>query len=164
MASSEFWQKLSASLASPLEREMAGSGEASRASRGPSKLWMLADVLTVVVAAGLSTLYKLDTTPLNEVRSFWHGTLIHGRSMGILLALLCGFTLVLIMTSRRLHLYEPTRLTGFLHEQRLSAQACFTSGLLLTGTLYLVHGSDIPREHCAVDAWAWWPWRWACGG
>jgi hypothetical protein len=22
----------------------------------------------------------------------WHGTLIHGRSMGILLALLCGFT------------------------------------------------------------------------
>ena len=146
MASSEFWQKLSASLASPLEREMAGSGEASRASRGPSKLWMLADVLTVVVAAGLSTLYKLDTTPLNEVRSFWHGTLIHGRSMGILLALLCGFTLVLVMTSRRMRLYEPLRLTSHLHEQRLSAQACFTSGLLLTGTLYMVHGSDIPRE------------------
>jgi len=30
-----------------------------------------------------------------------------------------------------------TRLSGFLHEQRLSVQACFTSGLLLTGTLYL---------------------------
>ena len=43
-------------------------------------------------------------------RSFWHGTLIHGRSMGILLALLCGFTFALIIISRRLHLYTPTRL------------------------------------------------------
>ena len=32
-----------------------------------------------------------------------------------------------------------------LHEQRMSAQACFTSGLLLTGALYLVHADDIPR-------------------
>ncbi len=65
--------------------------------------------------------------------------------MGILLALLCGFTFTLIVTSRRLHLYTPARLTNFLHEQRLSAQACLTSGLLLTGTLYLVHANDIPR-------------------
>ncbi len=65
--------------------------------------------------------------------------------MEILLALLCGFTISLIITSRRLHLYTPTRLSGFLHEQRLSTQACFTSGLLLTGTLYLVHAEDIPR-------------------
>jgi len=33
-----------------------------------------------------------------------------------------------------------------LHEQRLSVQACFTSGLLLAGTLYLVHANDIPRS------------------
>jgi exopolysaccharide biosynthesis polyprenyl glycosylphosphotransferase len=65
--------------------------------------------------------------------------------MGILLALLCGFTFTLIATSRRLHLYTPARLTNFLHEQRLSAQACLTSGLLLTGALYLVHANDIPR-------------------
>jgi exopolysaccharide biosynthesis polyprenyl glycosylphosphotransferase len=42
-------------------------------------------------------------------------------------------------------LYAPKRLTSFLHEQRLSVQACFTSGLLLTGTLYLVHAEEIPR-------------------
>jgi exopolysaccharide biosynthesis polyprenyl glycosylphosphotransferase len=65
--------------------------------------------------------------------------------MGILLSLLCGFTFTLIVTSRRLQLYSPTRLTSFLHEQRLSVQACLTSGLLLTGTLYLVHAEDIPR-------------------
>ncbi len=66
--------------------------------------------------------------------------------MGILLALLCGFIVSLIVTSRRLHLYSPTRLGGYLHEQRLTVQACFTAGLLLTGTLYLVHAADIPRR------------------
>jgi exopolysaccharide biosynthesis polyprenyl glycosylphosphotransferase len=66
--------------------------------------------------------------------------------MGILGALLCGFTFTLLVTSRRLHLYTPARLSNFLHEQRLSMQACFTSGLLLTGVLYLIHAEDIPRS------------------
>jgi exopolysaccharide biosynthesis polyprenyl glycosylphosphotransferase len=43
-------------------------------------------------------------------------------------------------------LYTPTRVTSLLHEQKLSVQACFTAGLLLTGTLYLVHAEDIPRS------------------
>jgi len=66
--------------------------------------------------------------------------------MGILVALLCGFTISLMITSRRLHLYVPTRLTSFLHEQRLSVEACLTSGLLLAGILYLIHATDIPRS------------------
>ncbi len=66
--------------------------------------------------------------------------------MGILLALLFGFIVSLIITSRRMHLYNPTRLGGYLHEQRLTFQACLTAGLLLTGTLYLVHADDIPRR------------------
>ena len=107
---------------------------------------MVVDGITVIGAAVLATLYEFHTGPVAGARGFWHGTLIHGRSMGILLALLCGFTISLMITSRRLHLYSPTRLTGFLHEQRLSVQACFTSGLLLTGALYLVHAEDIPRS------------------
>jgi exopolysaccharide biosynthesis polyprenyl glycosylphosphotransferase len=106
---------------------------------------MVLDAVTVCGAAMVATIYELHTSPVNGARGFLHGTLIHGRSMGILLALLCGFTFALIMTSRRLRLYTPTRLPSFLHEQRLSAQACITSGLLLTGTLYLVHANDIPR-------------------
>ena len=72
--------------------------------------------------------------------------------MGTLLALAGGFAVILVVTSRRLHLYTPTRITNYLHEQRLSAQACLTSGLLLTGALYLLHASDIPRKLvlCAV--------------
>jgi len=65
--------------------------------------------------------------------------------MWILLGLLCGFATALVITSRRLHLYSPTRLNSFLHEQRLTVQVCFTSGMLLTGTLYLVRAEDIPR-------------------
>ena len=66
--------------------------------------------------------------------------------MWLLLAFLCGFTFVLIVTSRRLHLYTPRHMTNVLHEQRLSAQACFTSGLLLAGSLYLFHATYIPRS------------------
>jgi exopolysaccharide biosynthesis polyprenyl glycosylphosphotransferase len=36
-------------------------------------------------------------------------------------------------------------LNGILHEQRLSAQACFTAGLFLLGTLYLLHAGNVPR-------------------
>ena len=107
---------------------------------------MIADGVTVLVAAVLATLYEFHTGPLAGARGFWHGTLIHGRSMSILLALLCGFTVALFITSRRMHLYTPTRVASFLDEQRLSVQACLTSGLLLTGTLYLVHAQDIPRS------------------
>jgi len=107
---------------------------------------MTLDAVSILAAAVLATLYELHTGPLAGAKGFWHGTLFNGRSMWLLLALLCGFTVSLIITSRRLHLYTPTRLSSFLHEQRLSVQACFTSGLLLTGALYLVHAADIPRS------------------
>jgi exopolysaccharide biosynthesis polyprenyl glycosylphosphotransferase len=107
---------------------------------------MSLDALTALGAAFVTTIYEFHTSPINGARGFWHGTLFYGRSMGILLALFCGFTFALIVTSRRMHLYTPERVTNFLHEQRLSAQACLTSGLLLTGALYLVHANDIPRS------------------
>jgi exopolysaccharide biosynthesis polyprenyl glycosylphosphotransferase len=106
---------------------------------------MVVDAITIAGSAAISTFYEFKTGPVVGARGLWHGTLIQGRSIGILLALLCGFTIALIVTSSRLHLYAPSRLASFLHEQRLSVQACFTSGLLLTGTLYLVHAQDIPR-------------------
>lgn len=103
------------------------------------------DIMAVLVSGAAATVYKLQTGPVVIAEGFWHGTLIHGRSMGILLALFCGFTFALIVTSRRLHLYTPGRLPNFLNEQRLSVQACFTSGLLLMGTLYIIRAEDIPR-------------------
>jgi len=108
-------------------------------------MWMVMDALTVFLAAMVATLYKFHTTPVEGARNFFHGTLFRGLSIWILLALLCGFTCALIVTSRRLHLYTPMHMTNFLHEQRMSAQACLTSGLLLLGALYLVRAIVIPR-------------------
>ena len=146
MASSDFWQRLSSSLALSAEWESGVSGGPTRSTRGTVKLWVFLDVLTVLIAAAVATIFNFHATAIDDVRGIWHGTLIYGRSMWTLLALVCGFAFTLVVTSRRMHLYTPARLTNFLHEQRLSAQACFTSGLLLTGTLYLVHGHDIPRS------------------
>ena len=103
------------------------------------------DALTVLAAATFSTLYKLHDGPMHGLREFWRGTLLHGRSMEMLLLLVCGFAFALIVTSRRMNLYAPLRMESILHEQRMSLQACFTSGLLLTGTLYLVKAEDISR-------------------
>jgi exopolysaccharide biosynthesis polyprenyl glycosylphosphotransferase len=146
MASSDFWQRVSASVSSPSDLAEGADGNSARGIWGTAKLGMVLDGITIFVAAVIATIREYHTGPLTGAKGFWHGTLIgHGRSMGILLALLAGFTVALILTSRRLHLYSPTRLSSFLHEQRLSVQACLTSGLLLAGTLYLVHAADIPR-------------------
>src|SRR6202789_3558133 len=141
----EIWHGAQTSQASTVRSTEWSAGGLLRISSSKGRLWIVLDVITVVVSASLAMVYKFHTTPVDEVKGFWHGTLIHGRSMGILLALLCVFTVSLIMTSRRIHLYTPIRLTSFLHEQRLSVQACLYSGLLLTGTLYLIHAEDISR-------------------
>ncbi len=146
MATSEFWQRVSASVSSSPELAAGPAGNPMRGTPPTGKLWMILDVFTTFGAAILATLYEMHTGPLAGARGFWHGTLIHGRSRGILLALLFGFIVTLIVISRRLNLYTPTKLTTYLNEQRLSVQACFTAGLLLTGTLYLVHAEDIPRS------------------
>jgi exopolysaccharide biosynthesis polyprenyl glycosylphosphotransferase len=145
MATSDFWQRLSASMASSAEWEGSVAGGSARGSRGKVKLWMMLDIITVLCSATLATLHEFHTGPLAGARGFWHGTLVHGESIWALLGLLCGFTCVLILTNKRLNLYTPTRMSSFLHEQRLSAQACFTSGLLLTGALYLLHANMVPR-------------------
>lgn len=127
------WEDLSARKESPRTRRIARS-------------WMILDGLTVMMAATVATLYEQRTTPLNGARGFWHGTLIHRQPMSVLLGVLLVFMVTLIETSRRMHLYTPSRLNGFLNEQRLTLQACLISGLLLTGTLYVVHAAEVPRS------------------
>jgi exopolysaccharide biosynthesis polyprenyl glycosylphosphotransferase len=145
MATSGFWQKLSASP------ELAGQRETTSASdygrlRGKAALWIALDVITVVCGAVLATLYERNTGPVAGARGLIHGTLIQNRSIGILSALLCGFTITLVVISRRLQLYSPLQLNNILNEQGRSIQACFIARLFLTGTLYLVKAEDIPRE------------------
>jgi exopolysaccharide biosynthesis polyprenyl glycosylphosphotransferase len=146
MATSEFWQRIAASVSSSPEWEQESAADFIPSSKGTAQLWMVLDGITILGAAVVATLYVLHTGPVAGARGFWYGTLIHHRSMAILLALVCGFAVALMFTSRRLNLYTPTRLSSILNEQRLSVQACIMSGLLLTGTLYLVKAEDIPRS------------------
>ena len=145
MATSDFWQKVSSSVSSP-EWSAGVTAAGQRSTVRTSRLWMILDVLTVLAAATLATLFYFGIGPVAGVKQFYHGTLIEGRSMSLLLALLSGFTVALILISRQLHLYTPARLNGFLHEQRLTVQACFTAGLLLTGTIYVIQATNIPRS------------------
>jgi len=144
MATTEFWQRLSASVTS-LEREAPLSSESARVTRGTAKLWMAFDVATIVLAAAAATMYEFKTGLIDLAEEFWDGTLFWHNPTFNLVALLLVFTISLILTSKRLHLYSPTRISNALNEQRLSLQACLTAGLVLTGTLYLVKAFNVPR-------------------
>ena len=147
MSSSDFWQLISESPDSRREREGRRRPRIdSRSGNGASMPWIAADLLTVLVAVAAATLYRFRSGSGLAAWRLIHKASIHGRSTDILLALLLGFTVVLILTSWRLHLYEPTRVKGFLSEQRLSARACFTSGLFLICVLYLLRADDVPRS------------------
>jgi len=146
MSTLEFSPRLSESLPFPSDGAGRSVSGAPRRSPGTAKFWMILDGMIILGAAVVASLYELRVGPVDGARVLWHGTLVHGYSMSILLALLFGFITALMVTSRRLNLYSPTRLGNLLHEQRLSVQACLTSGLLLTGALYLVKAGDIPRS------------------
>jgi len=118
----------------------------TRGLRGKATLWMFLDAATVFGAAVATTLYEQHKGPVAGARGFLHNNLIQHRSWIILSALLLGFTVTLILISRRLQLYTPLRLNNILNEQGRSLQACFTSSLLLTGTLYFLKATDIPRS------------------
>lgn len=146
MATPNFWQRASTTPppSSPEWTEPLAASQ-QRTARGSVGMWMFLDAVTVFGAALVACITELHAGPIDSARGFWHGTLIQGQSMGILTALIVGFTVTLIVISRKLNLYHPVRLTNHLHEQRLSAQACLVSGLLLTGTLYLIRAEGIPR-------------------
>ena len=115
------------------------------AGRGAARMWIALDASTVLVAAQAAIMLKLHLGIFAMAHRLWRGDLIPGRSNWVLVGLLGEFLLALIFLSQRLHLYSPARIASYLHEQRLSLQACFLAWLLLSSTLYLMHAEDISR-------------------
>ena len=144
MATTDFWQRVSATVASSEWMEES-TGATARNSARTSKLWMMMDAVTVVGAVIVATCVEAYLKLFPGVKEFWRQSMVERRSTGLLLALLSGFILALIYISGRLNLYSPARLGGFLNEQRRTVQACLASGLLLTGAIYLLHAAAIPR-------------------
>jgi hypothetical protein len=106
--SSEFWQRVATTVSSSPEWAGEAPEDSVRGNRGTVKMWMVLDAMTIIGSAALATIYEMHTSPIEGLKGLLRGTLFHGRSLGILLILLCGFTLSLLLTSRRLHLYAQT--------------------------------------------------------
>jgi exopolysaccharide biosynthesis polyprenyl glycosylphosphotransferase len=110
-------------------------------------IMMAADVLAVLFAFCLASVFRFDLSP-----SEWlHGrlALLTGRDFPIQPGYLLFFIATLLIINRRDGLYGPLQGQGALHEQRKMIQACFGTGLLLCGGLYVMHDSTISRGFVA---------------
>lgn len=149
MATSEFLQRLTVNAPESNGTENRGRTTAStaRSTWATTFVWMSTDVLTVLVAlliglkltfGGIIAGSRAIHISASQLPVFRHPTVL-------LLGYLTWFIAAILIVSRRYHLYEPLRITSTFHEQRMTLQACFTGGLLLTGGLYLAHGEVISR-------------------
>ena len=150
MATSDFWQRVSETVAKPAAWAGEGHEDGPRSTQRTSKAWMLMDAVTIAIATVVAIGIKSHKGFWQSLRWMSSGAMLHTQSGIELGCMMLGFGLVLMWTSRRMHLYTPARLTSFLHEQRLSFQACFTCGLLLTGSLWLSNAREIPRTTVMV--------------
>jgi exopolysaccharide biosynthesis polyprenyl glycosylphosphotransferase len=141
MASSELW---TATRATAVNTQVGTSHVPG--SRDVVKIWMIWDALTAVAAAVAATLIRYPVGLKAGAKEFLDGKLIPVPSVSLLLFILAGFILVLLLTSQRFHLYSPRLIGNFFSEQRLSFQACVIAGLLLSGSLYVLRASRVPRE------------------
>ena len=146
MATPDFWQRMTTSILPSPDRVEEGLDITPRSAQGQSALWIVLDLLTILAAALIAIAHELHVGPMMASKRLLAGTLFQDQSTSNLLAILCVFSVTLVVISKQFRLYTPARLTSFSHEQHLSIRACFTAGLMLTGALYLFHASDIPRR------------------
>lgn len=109
-------------------------------ARAVAIFWMVIDVLTIILAAGLATHFRRT----NAISYFDHRAPLYGNPSSFLLYL-AGFSIVLILVSRAYGLYGPLQSFSGLREQRLTVQTCFTASLILAGALYFGRADAISR-------------------
>lgn len=107
-----------------------------------SKLAILSDALAVglgwLIAAGLQLSYSSKS-------AYWSAAFHRSSSLPLLLFLSSSSIVFLIFINFRFHLYGGMRFS-VLHELRRTFQACMTCGLLLSGTMYFIHDTGMPRS------------------
>jgi exopolysaccharide biosynthesis polyprenyl glycosylphosphotransferase len=106
-------------------------------------LWALCDSFCVFLAALLAVRVYFGNFLQDE--SIFGTQGMFSRTPWLTLFYFCWYCLSLILVSRRMHLYAPIQLRNTLHDQRLTIQACFTAGLLLSGALYFARAEVISR-------------------
>ena len=147
MASSDLIRDLTRSDGeSRVVRMTAAENGPHRAGRAlvSSALMMISDVAAVLVALVVSLYLVSHTTPPSSgLRHLLSGV---GISTSGGLAYLAWFIVMLLVVSWHYSLYGPLQLRSTLHEQRMTAQACLTAGILLSGGLYLTEGDRVSRS------------------
>ncbi len=106
-------------------------------------LWGLADVITVLVAVAIAIRVYLGE--FLGARAILKTQQMFTYSRALSVFYLIWFIVALILVSRRMHLYAPIQMRNTLHDQRMTVQACFTAGLLLSGALYFARGQVVSR-------------------
>ena len=147
MASSDLIRDLTSSERKTRVVAMAAAeGSSRRAGRAivSSALMMTSDVVAVLLAVIVS-LYLGAHTP-SATSGFGHLMSGVGISTSGGLGYLVWFIVTLLVVSWHYGLYGPLQLRSALHEQRMTAQACLTAGLLLSGGLYLTEGYHVSRS------------------
>ncbi len=109
----------------------------------PSLILGALDFATVAVAI-LLALYFRDTIP-REIQAITIPLYLFHAAPRMLMVYVAWFGLLLVMIARSYGLYEPILNRSGLNEQRMTVQAGLTSGLLLSGTLYLTHAVAVSR-------------------
>ncbi len=107
-----------------------------------SMIWASLDLLTACVAGLIALRIRGDNMPYP--RGEFLLRLTHSAPI-VSLAYLLLFAAYLIFISRAYGLYRSVQSRSGLNEQRLTIQSATTAGLLLCGTLYLMHGYAMSR-------------------
>jgi exopolysaccharide biosynthesis polyprenyl glycosylphosphotransferase len=145
MTTSELWQRDSASASSSPDWAEDAGVELKPRTWYAGTFWMIQDAITIFGSALITVFFERHTEPELTTNDLWYHNVILDTSSGTLLAVLCAFCLVLIITSRMMNLYAPVWQRGILYEQLLSVMACAISALLVSGALYLVPTEDSLR-------------------
>lgn len=103
-------------------------------------IWAVLDCMSVIVAGLMAFRIRLDASdPMS-------GTVpMPAFPPGMLFLYLLLYSCYLLVFARSYGLYNPVEKRSGLNEQRLTAQACLTAGLLLCGTLYLFRAYAVSR-------------------
>ncbi len=148
MADPSFAQSLG-SMAPGKDPDFKGGGPRPNSARVWNRhlkvtlFWVGIDILSVLIAAAVSVHEWIGPVFGSDSVYSQVGMLNHAGMLSA--GYLMWFIAALILISRRMHLYAAIEARNTLHDLRLSIQACFTAGLLLSGALYFARGEVVSR-------------------
>ena len=143
MATSEFISKPSKpGCAASLEASQGSTRRSTTQAAVTAAMMMATDVLAVFFALFLATIFRFynPAPPSIYGMPLWPGLALPAN-MGYLLFFIAS----LLLVSRRDGLYGALQTQSVWHELRRTIQACFTAGLLLCGSMYVMRNTSISR-------------------